>query len=294
MKHTTLQLLSGFVLVLASTDFAYCADTAKDGPVVLAQKHLMPPPGTTATKENTMTMTDAAIKMKMGEQAIEGTLTSTEASKEIREFLTADKIRYRLESKSSVEKMKLNGEDQAGPEKTDALIGVPVILERKDGKWTAKLEKGGDPSAEQQASLDEEISSMEKDSDFAMYGDTPRKPGDKWEVDPSKLMDFGDAENLTGKYHVEFTEIKEVQGVRCAVLKATFDIKGKTKAEGDSPQMDIQIKGDAVSHRSITDKVDLKVEVNGKVTVTGKPAPQMSMHVEGPMQMIEKVTLKKP
>ena len=297
MKLTTLQLLSGFVMILASCDRAHSADVgkeAKDGAVVLAQKHFMPPAGTIATKDATMTMTDAVIKMKAGEQEMAGTLTQTETSKETREILSADKFRSLLESKTTHEKMKLNDQDQAAPEKSDALVGVPVILERKDGKWSASLEKEGEPSAEQQAALDKEAASASRDSDFAMYGDTPRKPGDKWDVDPAKLMDFGDAEGLTGKYRVEFVEVKEVKGVRCAVLKATFDIKGKTKAEGDGPQMDIQLKGEAVSQRSIADKIDLNVEVNAKVTVSGSPTPEMSMHVEGPMRMTEKISLKKP
>ena len=297
MKHTTLQLLTGFVCVIASCDLARCANVANEGDggaVALARQHYMPAAGMIVTKESTMTMTDAALKIKGGAQDIAGTMTQTEIAKETREVFSADKFRYLLESKTSKGKMKLNGQDKAAPDKTDPMVGVPVILERKDGKWTASLESGDQPSAAQQASLDKEIVSAERESDFAMYGATPRKPGDKWDVDPSKLMGFADAEKLTGKFRVEFVEVREPHGVRCAVLKSTFDIKGKTKGEGDAPAMDIRLKGESVTQRSIADMIDLDVAIEGTVTVDGSPAPETTMHVEGPTRITEKVSLKKP
>lgn len=297
MRHPTLQLLTGFAFVFASCGQARSAPVAKEGgggAVVLARQHSMRAVGTIATKESTMAMTDAILKMKAGEQQIEGAMSQTETKMETRETLAADKIRQLLVSKTTKMKMKLNGQEQNPPDKDDPMVGVPVILERKDGKWTASLESGGQPTAAQQASLDKEAASVEKDSDFAMFGDTPRKPGDKWEVDPAKLTNFGDAEDLAGKFQVEFVEVKELAGVRCAVLKSTFEIKGKSKSEGDSPAMDIQLKGEAVSQRSLADLIDLDVALNATMTLTGSPAPQMTMHVEGPMKMTEKVSLKKP
>ena len=297
MKPTTLPLLASCAFLFVSCGKKQAANVApetKEESIVLAQRHFLPAAGTIATKNNTMTMLDAAMTVKAGPQELPGKMTRTEAGKETLEILAPHKVRRLLVSKSTSGKMTINGTDQPVPEKPDPLAGKPVIVEQVGGKWSATLEEGGTPSPAQQGRLTRMAKEAERDSDFEMYGDTPRKVGDKWSVDPGKLMSFGDAEALSGDYKVELVELKEVAGVRCAVLKAVFDFKGKTEAEGDDPQMDIRFVGDVVATRSIVDMIDLDVEMNATVTLAGTPAPQVSMHVEGPMRMTEKVSLKKP
>jgi hypothetical protein len=305
MKHTRFQILAGFVFVFASCDQVRCANVAKDGDggaVVLARAHFIRAVGTIITTESA----DAGIgKVKAGEQEIEGAMSLTETEKETWETLSADKIRHLLVSKTKIKTMKMNfnGQDQNPPEEGDPMAGVPmagvpVILERKDGKWTASLESGDQPTAGQQAALDKEVAAAEEDFGFQIYGDLPRKPGDKWDVDPAKLTNFDlvdilheKLEGKEGKVQVEFVEVKELAGVRCAVLKSTYDIKMKTKSKGDSPAWDIQLKGEAVSQRSIADMIDLDVVRKATITATRAGSPtQITM----PIKCTKKASLKKP
>ncbi len=126
-----------------------------------------------------------------------------------------------------------------------------------------------------------------------MYGDSPRKVGDEWKVDPSKTG-FGEGTDLTGDYSVKFVEVKDYQGAKCAVLKATYDFKGKIESQPGSPGLGMRMKGEAVSLRSIADLQDLDVQIDATMTLDGAPADGVTMNVEGPMKGTQKITLKKP
>ncbi|WP_035613676.1 hypothetical protein, partial [Haloferula sp. BvORR071] len=133
-----------------------------------------------------------------------------------------------------------------------------------------------------------------KDSELAMYGEAPRKVGEKWNVDPKNLGGFADAKNLTGTFTVEFVEIKDFQGTPCAVLKSQFDVVGQADSEGgEGPKMTMKLKGEALSHRSLADKEDLEAKITSTMTMDGEAGPGMAMHVEGPFNMTTKTTLKK-
>lgn len=298
MKLTTLPILTGLAFLFVSCGEKKQADKASTTPevetFVLATRKYLPPAGTVGTTESSMVMRDAALTVMAGEQEMKGTATQTEAGKTTLEFLSMDKIRKLVVSKKSGGKMTMNGQDQPSPEKSDPLEGVPVILVRNGASWTASLESGATPDAEQRERLDRTVKEITKDADFLMYGDTPRKPGDKWAADPSVLSGFGDASGVVGTYAMEFVEVTEIDGVRCAVLKGTFEFTGKTDSSDKSRPMDITMKGEAISHRSIADQCDLKVEIKGTMTISGEPAPNVTIHVEGPMTMTQKITLKKP
>jgi len=56
----------------------------------------------------------------------------------------------------------------------------------------------------------------------------------------------------------------------------------------------MNLKGEAVSQRSIADMINLAVEINATLTAGGPPAPEISMRIHGPLRMTEKVMLKNP
>jgi hypothetical protein len=295
MKHTAFPIIAGLALLFTSCD-RKPADTAgappPDDSVVLARKHFIPPVGTVGTKISSMRMVEVPMKMTVGSQTLEGTATQNQDGKETYEVLSETKVRRVIVSHESSGKMSINGNEQPTPDKPESLLGLPVILERSGDQWSASLENGETPTKEQQDRIDKMIEEAQRESDFQMYGDAPRKIGDKWNVDPAKLLNFGDAEDVAGDYTVEFTELKDFQGVRCAVLKGTFDFKGKTGAEADA--MDMRIKGEVVSVRSLPDMVDLDVNMNGTVTFSGSPGQDMEIQIEGPITVTEKISLNKP
>lgn len=290
--HRPSVVFSALVAVIASG--ACVSALAAADAVVLAKKDHMPAPGTTIATDSSMTMNNCTMKISAGGQDMEGTLSQSETRSEQREYLGPDKYKFLLAKRAASGKMKMGDEEQVQPDRGNPLVGVPVMMERKDGKWTATLEDGKPLSDEQQAQMQREISSLAADNDWIMYGDTPRQPGDEWDVDPSKLTNFGGGEKLTGKFHVKFVETKDVNGVPCAVLAMNFEIKGKTEAADAEPSMNMQLKGEAHVVRAIKDLVDLDATVKGTVTMNGSPGPDVSVKATGPIEMTERKSVKKP
>jgi hypothetical protein len=300
MKKLAIGTFLGAGLLLSACDSkkdsgkAATAEEAKKADThVLASKDIkFPAKGTTHTKESTTEIKDSKLGIEAAGQKMEGSMKRNETSVETWAYLGDNKARRTLESKTTSGAMTIAGQDQPMPEEKDALVGVPVLIEVKDGKTVATLESGT-ATAEQTKAL-EKLGESKADGDFAMYGDTPRKVGDKWNVEPKNLSGFGEAKDLTGTFNIEFVEIKDYQGVPCAVLKSTFDVKGSTDSSGgDDAKMSIKLKGEALSYRSLAEKTDLDVKITSSMTMDGSPAEGVSMHMEGPFGMNQKTTIKK-
>ncbi|RYD48101.1 MAG: hypothetical protein EOP85_04245 [Verrucomicrobiaceae bacterium] len=300
MKPFLLTTLIALPIVLAScgekpsekTAEAAATEATSEG-VVLSKKDFLPPVGTVTKRESSMVMKDSVLKVQAGPQEVEGTSSHEGSSKETFETVSADKVRRVIISRKSGGKMTINGNDQPTGEKPEPLEGLPVLLERKDGKWTASLESGEQPDEDQKKGLDKMVEEITRNTDFQMYGDTPRKVGDKWEVDPATLTSFADSRNLTGDYSVEFVAIEEFQGTKCAVLKATFEMAGEMDSEGNPEPLKMTLKGTALAKRSIVDMVDLDVVVDGTVSLKGSPAENVQLEVTGPIRITEQNSVGK-
>jgi hypothetical protein len=302
MKTLTIGTLLGASLLLGackkSTDSgsATTAEEAKksDTHVLATKGSKFPAKGASRKSESVIETKDAKMNIEAAGQKMDGTMNTSETSVETWVSLGDNKARRTLESKVTTGAMTMNGQDQPMPQEKDALIGVPVLVEFKNGSYVATLESGT-PTADQTKALEKLNESGKNDSDFEMYGDTPRKVGDKWNVDPKKLSGFGEAKDLTGTFTTEFVEIKDFQGTPCAVLKSKFDLSGGADM-GASPdaKMKVTLKGDATSYRSLADKTDLEAKINATMTMEGSPNPQVKMNMEGPFSMSQKNTIKKP
>ena len=164
------------------------------------------------------------------------------------------------------------------------------VLQPLGGTWTATLETGAPTAAQQQAL--EKVAAEFGGEGYTLYGDTPRKPGDRWEVDASKLGEFGGLESLAGTFRVEFIEVKEFKGTPCAVLEMKIEISGLATRERSIKPMSMKLKGNAVVHRSLEDLVDLEQLLEGEATIEGEPAPGMSMWTKGPMKVTSQASVQ--
>lgn len=262
-----------------------------DSSYVLANSDLLPPVGKTHTVSSIMEMKDGTLNILMAGSEMSGSMNQTMESVETVEPLDADKLRHIIVSETDKGTMVMNGQEQPTPEKPNALTGIPVIVEVHDGKVTASLEEGT-PTAEQQTALDKIRRNYETNEDFVMYGDTPREPGDRWDVDASTLGDFAGGTDLSGTFTIEFKSVEEIDGEKRAMLQFVFDLVGKTPGEGDELRMDITLKGKADVIRSINDLVDLDVKLEATMAVAGEPADGMSMSMNGVVIMHQTTELK--
>jgi hypothetical protein len=300
IKRSALVLAAGLSILLTACGEKQqtgAAPAESDNTVILAKKNYVPSVGSIVTNEFTMSLVDGALKFKAGPQEMEGTMNNTESTKEIVEVLSPTKLRRTLASKDSITKMTINGQTQEPPPKSDALVGQPVILDLTDGTWTATLENGT-PDDDESKALSKVAKRFNDDGDLHTYGDTPRKPGDTWEMNPEQLATLLDLDNAAGNCTVEFVDFEEFQGTRCALLKLTFNITARqnndeANTEGDKP-MTIAMQATATVHRSIPDMIDLAVNIEGTMTVDGIPQEGMTLHIEGPVRFTGKTSLKKP
>uniref|UniRef100_UPI002240F873 hypothetical protein n=1 Tax=Haloferula sp. BvORR071 TaxID=1396141 RepID=UPI002240F873 len=139
---------------------AATAEEAKksDSHVLASKGSKLPAKGKALTKENSGEMKDGKMSINAAGQKMEGTMSRSETTTETWTSLGDNKARRTLESKTTTGKMNLNGQDQPMPEEKDALIGVPVIVELKDGKYLATLESG-------EAAKGDQVKALEKVTD---------------------------------------------------------------------------------------------------------------------------------
>ncbi len=289
MKTPALIPFTALALLLAAP--ALRADEAKS--YVLAKKGAAPAVGTTVAVKTTADYSDAKLELKVESQTVPGTMSTKMASNEVLEGLAPGKLRRTLASKTSEQRITVQGSEQDPPEQADALQGLPVIMEYKGDAWTAKLEDG-EPEKEQKKALEELVKQFDTDTDFTIYGDAPHKPGDKWNVDAKTIKQFAGMEKLEGSYSVEFVEVKEVGGVACAMLKSTFDLSGlSTEGKEADKQMKMKVKGETLTKRSLADMVDLNSKCTAVMSGEGEVQEGMTMSIEGPLVAETSTTVEK-
>lgn len=265
--------------------------TTSDGTYILASNNPFPPVGKTYTRSIITETKDGKIEYQIEENQISGTTSHRTETVETIEPITEHKLRHVIVSESDKGTTVVNGQEQPQNEDPNALLGIPVIVEVKDGKITATLENGT-PTEEQESALDEIRENYETNDDFVMYGNTPRKPGDRWEADPSKLGSFAGGNEFSGSLSVEFKNVEEINGIKCANLAMTFDMTGIIIGEDDEPQAEMAIKGKADVIRSIEDRIDIVVKLTGTMTMEGEVENGVTMKIKSPVTMEQSIALK--
>ncbi len=273
---------------LASSVFGQVATNQKT--YTLAKEQSPLPVGRTFMVKKHMTMTDAKLGMNVAGQQVDGKMNMTENQDVIYEFLSADKVRLTYKVDAGVNETTMMGQAQK-EEKVKAAQGKVFIAEKKDGEWTAKLEKGEikeDEKKEIEKEIKSIIQNLKDDGDAKMYGTKPRKIGDSWKVDASVMPGMEELKNIEGEVTVSFLEVKEFQSNKCAVLKVSFDVKGDMDDE-DLKGATMGFSGDGRVIRSLSLFRDLKFEGEGKMKMDGKveiqPGVLADMVMVGPMKM---------
>ncbi|MFT6180662.1 MAG: hypothetical protein ACI9NQ_001088 [Paracoccaceae bacterium] len=237
-----------------------------------------------------MATTDAKIGIEVADQTMNGTMNNSNKEEIIYDFLSEDQIRVTYEKKRSLEKSTMAG-NETDEEVIDPSEGKTILLEKKDGKWVAKLEKGKIEEADQE-SFDETLKDLAKefneDGDPQLYGTEPRKVGDSWDVDPKAMPGMEEFDVKGGNLTMTFVEVKDFQGEPCAVLKTSFKI--------DAEMMEKQMKGMGVSFagngrvvRSLKYLTDYKFTGEMKMKMSGdmeiQPGMNAKMTMTGDMKI---------
>ncbi len=288
-------------IAAASLSLLPCARGEESYVLAVKSEGFPQAPGTKITKESTTEIQAAKMSItaqaprkandpgapQVEPQTKEGTMTRKETRAENLEVLSPTKARRTMDAGKVEGSIFIEGQERPLPKGPSPLEKVPMIVEYKDGKYEVTLE-AGEPSAVQTQLLAQFSKMHGNDNDSLIYGTEPRKPGDKWDVDPKSVRFMGEAEDLSGSYKIEFVEVKEFQGTPCAVLKAAFDITGKSKNGKAS------FKGTATTLRSLADKMDLEVKMEASMVMDTQPNPQITTHVAGPFVSTQTTKVEKP
>lgn len=225
-------------------------------------------------------------------KTLEGTMDRTDTLLTTTEILAPGKFRHVEVKKEAGGKVVIGSKEQAVPQPASPLVGVPLIVEGKDGKYASALENGtATPEQEKQLPFLMARFSAEL-AETARYGDSPHKPGDKWDADLNSVSALAAIEQLKGTCSVEFVKIEDFDGVPCAVLKLVADVTG-VPPESSGSAGTIAMKGESLIHHSLADHIDLDAKLEGTMTLDIQRSGR-NVHTTGPFTASGKVTLKKP
>ena len=277
-------MIKNIILSLtAISTFALSASAEDAKTYVLAKKDYMPPAGTVLESTESMELNEGKMQMNIQGQAMEGLMSISENSTEKVEILAVDKIRYTLTEGESKQQMVMMGQAMPAENKSKAIVGKAILITKKDGTWSADLEKG-EATVLEAPEIKSVAEKRNNQTDHKVYGTVPRKVGDEWEVDGADMMGM---EDMKGKVKVKFVKIEKFNGVDCAVLDCSMDLKGAPK---DMKGVGMTVAGKVVVHRSLKDMVDLNADFSGSMVMDGNMEPQPGMKIG--MKMKGQMTMK--
>jgi hypothetical protein len=250
------------------------------GAYVLAKEGTALAPGTKFTTTNEMLMKNGVMKVNAGGQTMEGTMESTERETKTVEIISAEQRKIVVTQSESIQKAKMGDQEMPPQDKPNALLNLPVTFTKANGKWTAAL-SSGEATAEQTQKMEAAATGM--DDDTTVYGTEPRKIGDTWKSDASKLGSFNsDGMDMQGEVELTFKGVETYEGKQCARLEGTMNISGKSAPEQGG--QDVSIKGTVQILRSLDDLEDLKAEFKGTMEMKGE-MPGGDMNMKADMEM---------
>jgi hypothetical protein len=184
-------------------------------------------------------------------------------------------------------KVNFGENDMPHPEKVEALINIPVIMELKDGKWFATPEKGKFTTEEQ-----EDVDKLVKKANqkASMYGYAPKKVGDIWDVELPALKEILNDDDLTkGSATVRFMGAEMLEGELYAELVVVFDVEGIKENE-----LLQKTKGEMAVIRNLRYFLDTKANGKMDVFLEGEVRPGTTMKIEADSFIDVEVSIKAP
>jgi len=151
------------------------------------------------------------------------------------------------------------------------LHGKKLTLSLKDGKKVVEGVDGLDEKTIKDLDLYDKFSHL--------FPKNPIAIGESWEVQGKDLQEALDDEEAGGKVVLKLVKVEEINGLRCALLDAAFDVTGKTD---DGLDLGMKVNGQMVIwlDRGYT----LKIQLKGSISLAAETV-EMTLKGEGPMEV---------
>lgn len=263
---------------------------------LLAMENPELPIGRSFLAKERMSGADAKLSLRLGEHEVGGTMNLAEIKDRIISFPEKGKVRFSFTEVRTKTEIKIDEMPGEISDVVKPLSGKDVLVEKKDGEWVARIEKGG-VLEENEEEIRKELESLEsffnEDEDAKLYGTEARKIGDKWDVDPRFLPGMGEFEVNGGKLSLHLKEVKEYEGDECAVIEMIFQLKGFS-TDPEQKGLDATFSGSSRVVRSLTLLTDLKRTMDTRFKLAGKTNPDEAgspmMTVSGDMKMETRIS----
>lgn len=211
-----------------------------------------------------MEMKGGKVTVTAGGREMEGTLNTVETYESTIESLEGGAKRETKTSQSGSNQMVIAGNPAPDEWQASPLLNHAVILTKKDGTWSGRLEQGS-PTAEQQEEIDSLVKSENQNGDKRMYGTEARQIGDTWTADLTGLDFLGEMKNGAGEATLTLDKVEEYQGQQCAFLTAKMKIAGEHPDLDEGMEGQMSFTADLQIIRSLDQQVDLKGDLEGQM-----------------------------
>jgi hypothetical protein len=154
-------------------------------------------------------------------------------------------------------KSTLNGKTDAR-EDPNPLHGQTVVSRYTNGIWTRTL-KNGVPTPEQERKLRDET------ADNTFYPDRAVAVGETWTVPSERFKSLlGSGFTSRGRMTCTLVRITELEGEKCAVIKANVEASGK-RLDPSNKEGKITAGLHGTIYHSLKDQLDVRAELQGRI-----------------------------
>jgi hypothetical protein len=229
-----------------------------------------PKKGLGIVSNSKFSMKNAAVAIELGGLKLEGKMDMTSTTDKDEEILGVDgrevtKLRTKIIKDEVKRKTEINGMTENVTEKKE-LAGEIVLSEKTKDGWKHVLEDTK-PTEKQEKAL-KDFDNPENEDD--LYPAEKVKVGATWDIkaEAFKKVLGSKATDVKGKGKSKLLRIEEFDGEKCAVIETDLDLKATMKEEGND--IKVEMKGKAVSVRSLKDGLDRKYSIEGSASFAGK------------------------
>ena len=262
------------------------------GTYVLAREGAPLPAGKTFANKRAISMTDAKMALEAGEQVVQGVMSTLEEEERLIEFVDQTKVRISVTKQNKQMAMQVGQAPVRKRGRVKATEGKVFLVEKVDGKWSAKVEKG-EVTKEQEEEIQRELKSLEtkfsENYDTEIYGTEPRKIGESWKVAARFVPLAAGLDIKEGECTLEFKEVKTIDGEDFAVLKMVYDIKAVSD-EVDQKGMSLHFTGTGETLRSLSLLMDYQFDGESKVEIDGMLPIQQGKEIAMKVSGVSRIT----
>lgn len=253
------------------------------------------PPGTTFRHTATLTMNDAELITRRGEETLNG--TTKVIMREIWEVeqVSANERLFTIEDMSLGYESVIGGKaDKQRSESTLGDLPFKVTRASEAEPWVMVPPEG--PLSPLQETEMRMLGKLWTETSTELYPEEPLDLGQTWEADP-KAFGMIVSPRLKideGKVTCRLDEITVLRGERCGSISVDVDIAG-TIAMGGSAGIKVQIALTGTVMRSLYKNYDMRTELKGSMQMEMEvPQQEMTISIDGVAEFLQLANMTAP